>query len=444
MAVQYYKILGTGKVYALDKNTGSAQEVASAPSGAGVITWSGASLPSELQTALQASLAPARTATIAPSPISIQTPTPEPVFSSIPQTPIQSSISVPLSSPSPSNVAGVKASPTVNLKPGDTGANVKKLQDYLVSKGFMTQAQVNTGYGTYGPKTTAAVAALQKSLGVDNSTGVGYFGPRTIAAIRSTDNSNNIGTTTTPSGTSDPGLLKILNNPTLLPDQKAVIQSIFNATVSNDADTAARLQAALKAASEFSDPYFKAQIRLVTDALQRGISGKEGDLAFAESQQRAALDELRANTAAAKDQLSFQHAQELKQLETKYVTDLQTTQDNLAASGFTSSSKRARSEQILNEQNQGLVESSNKNFAYDLGNRDRTLASNEASTQAQIANLRRLSAEGKLDLLRNTEQKIGSENLASLGYANLLGNVGGDIKRQQATDALSFANSFVF
>jgi hypothetical protein len=59
---------------------------------------------------------------------------------------------------------------------------VKQLQDYLVQNGFLTAAQRATGYGTYGPQTTAAVAALQKSLGVDNSSGVGYYGPKTIAA----------------------------------------------------------------------------------------------------------------------------------------------------------------------------------------------------------------------------------------------------------------------
>jgi len=49
----------------------------------------------------------------------------------------------------------------------------------------MTQAQVNTGYGTYGPQTTRAVASLQKSLGVDTSGGgVGYFGPRTLKAVQ--------------------------------------------------------------------------------------------------------------------------------------------------------------------------------------------------------------------------------------------------------------------
>jgi hypothetical protein len=199
----------------------------------------------------------------------------------------------------------------------------------------------------------------------------------------------------------------------------------------------------MKAASEFSDPYFKAQIRLATDALARGLSGKDGDLAFAEGQQRAALDELRANTAASKDQLSFTHAQELKQLETKYTTDLQTTQDNLAASGFTSSSRRARSEQILGEQNQGLVESSNKGYSYQTGNLT-VLWRLTTQLRNQIANLQRLTAEGKLDLLRAGEEKVGSANLASLGYTGLLGDVGGQIPRQQVTDAMNFSSSFVF
>lgn len=73
--------------------------------------------------------------------------------------------------------------PNVNLQPGTTGEQVKQLQDYLVSVGYMTQAQVDTGYGTYGPKTTSAVKKLQQDLGVDNSTGPGYWGPRTIQAI---------------------------------------------------------------------------------------------------------------------------------------------------------------------------------------------------------------------------------------------------------------------
>lgn len=94
--------------------------------------------------------------------------------------------------------------PSANLQPGATGSEVKKLQDYLVSQGLMTREQVNTGYGTYGPQTTAAVKALQEKLGVDNSTGVGYFGPKTIAAIQGQGGGTNAttGTTGSQGGTS--------------------------------------------------------------------------------------------------------------------------------------------------------------------------------------------------------------------------------------------------
>ena len=338
--------------------------------------------------------------------------------------------------------------PTKQLKRGDVGPEVKQLQDYLVANNYMTRVEVDTGYGTFGPKTEKAVTAMQKALGVDNSTGPGVYGPRTIAAVTASAPAGGGGTDGGGTGgggaTSNVDLDAILNNPNLSADQKAAIQAIFGAVQSNDVDTATRIQEAMKAASAFSDPYFRAQIRLATDALNRGISGKEGDLAFAESEKKAALEELKASTAASKDQLSFAHTQELQNLARKYETDIATTQDNLAATGFTSSSKRARAEQILGEQNTGLVESSNKQYGYQTGNLDRTLASNEVSTQASIANLQRLAAEGKLDLFRQAEQSVGTTNLPAVNGLTPVGDVGGTIPRQQATDAFSFASNFVF
>jgi peptidoglycan hydrolase-like protein with peptidoglycan-binding domain len=72
--------------------------------------------------------------------------------------------------------------PNTNLQPGQTGPEVKKLQDFLVSQGLMTQEQVATGPGIYGPQTTAAVNAWQQKNGVDNTSGPGYWGPKSIAA----------------------------------------------------------------------------------------------------------------------------------------------------------------------------------------------------------------------------------------------------------------------
>jgi hypothetical protein len=87
---------------------------------------------------------------------------------------------------------------TTNLGPGSSGKEVEELQKYLVSQGFMTQAEMNTGPGTYGPKTTAAVTAWQKANGVvpKQASDYGYFGPLSREKLTKLS-----GTTTTSTGT---------------------------------------------------------------------------------------------------------------------------------------------------------------------------------------------------------------------------------------------------
>lgn len=329
--------------------------------------------------------------------------------------------------------------PTTELKPGDTGEQVKQLQDYLVSQGLMTREEVNTGYGTYGPKTTAAVQKLQTQLGVDNTSGVGYYGPKTIAAAGGGTGTGTGGTTDGDSADLD----TILSNPNLSDDQKDVIRAIYDAVSTNDTETADRIKAAMSAASQYSDPYFKAQVRLVTDALSRGLASEEGDLAFKEASLRNALTDLKADLGASKTNSSIEHTKELQQLAKKYEIDLEDTRTGLAASGFTQSSRRARAEQLLAEENEGLVESSNRRFSFETDQANRNIAGGERDTALQLANAQRLASEGKLDLLRRTEETVGSNELSSAGHSGL-GGVGGSIPRAQALDQFQFASGFVF
>lgn len=81
----------------------------------------------------------------------------------------------------PGSIPGV----TGNLGPGSTGAQVKALQTWLVSQGYLTQAQMDTGPGTYGPQTTRAVAAWQQANNIDTQGNPGYFGPISQAFIAS-------------------------------------------------------------------------------------------------------------------------------------------------------------------------------------------------------------------------------------------------------------------
>lgn len=74
--------------------------------------------------------------------------------------------------------------PTSNLQQGAQGQDVSNLQNYLVQQGYLTPDQVATGPGVYGPQTTAAVAKLQKDLGIQAGSAAGMYGPQTQSAIQ--------------------------------------------------------------------------------------------------------------------------------------------------------------------------------------------------------------------------------------------------------------------
>ena len=76
--------------------------------------------------------------------------------------------------------AAPAAVPGQDLKRGMTGSAVRERQQGLVRLGFMTQAQMNTGPGVFGPRTEAAVKAFQSSHGIQAT---GYYGPQTRAAF---------------------------------------------------------------------------------------------------------------------------------------------------------------------------------------------------------------------------------------------------------------------
>ncbi|NPC70079.1 hypothetical protein HPP05_10020 [Corallococcus exiguus] len=71
--------------------------------------------------------------------------------------------------------------PAVDLKRGSSGTGVRQLQTALVKLGHMTQAQMNTGPGTFGARTEGSLKQFQKAHGVD---AIGIYGPKTRAAFK--------------------------------------------------------------------------------------------------------------------------------------------------------------------------------------------------------------------------------------------------------------------
>ncbi|MFB1480746.1 N-acetylmuramoyl-L-alanine amidase [Corallococcus sp. RDP092CA] len=71
--------------------------------------------------------------------------------------------------------------PPAGLGKGDSGAKVKQLQQGLVKLGYMTQAQMNSGPGSFGPKTETAVKKFQADNKISTT---GYYGEQTAAALK--------------------------------------------------------------------------------------------------------------------------------------------------------------------------------------------------------------------------------------------------------------------
>jgi len=90
--------------------------------------------------------------------------------------------------------------PAGSLEKGDKGEGVLQLQKALVKTGHMTQAAMNTGPGTFGEKTFAALKKFQADNGVD---AIGIYGPKTRAAFEKLG--AKIGGSTGPTGPTGPG-----------------------------------------------------------------------------------------------------------------------------------------------------------------------------------------------------------------------------------------------
>jgi peptidoglycan hydrolase-like protein with peptidoglycan-binding domain len=72
--------------------------------------------------------------------------------------------------------------PQVVLQRGSTGAGVRSLQAQLLKAGFLTQRDITSGPGVYGPRTEQGVRAFQRSVGLPET---GVAGAATLSALSS-------------------------------------------------------------------------------------------------------------------------------------------------------------------------------------------------------------------------------------------------------------------
>ena len=137
-----------------------------------------------------------------PAPDTVPTPTPLPVNVTASPVPHQTAAPTATPSPTPDPTPAMTANKRyTKLVFGDSGNNVKKLQNALISLGYMPKGSAD---GSYGYQTYNAVKAFQKANGLSVD---GVAGPITLTHIY--ENPNAIGVveeTPVPTATASPSL----------------------------------------------------------------------------------------------------------------------------------------------------------------------------------------------------------------------------------------------
>lgn len=158
-----------------------------------------------------------------PAPNTVPTPTPLPV--SVTASPVPYQTEAPTATPSPTPAPAPTITPNnryAKLSFGDSGNNVRKLQNALIDLGYMPKGSAD---GAYGYQTYNAVKAFQKANGLSVD---GVAGPATLTNVY--ENPNVIGVvkaTPVPTATPTPSL-----PPLPTPNAAAVTTAPAKATVS--------------------------------------------------------------------------------------------------------------------------------------------------------------------------------------------------------------------
>lgn len=227
----------------------------------------------------------------------------------------------------------------------------------------------------------------------------------------------------------------LLAGSNLTEDERAAIRAVYDAVAEGDAAAAKKMVANLELAKAYADPMLARQLAFIQDDLTRTAEGMDYDLEYSETQLTNRLNDLREDASFQKDQLSLDLQQELKDLEVYLGNKLQETRDTMAARGFTQSTRRAKKEDLLNQQVGDLKETAERKFGAAVRNIDETLGRSERDTALELQRLQDLTERGKIDLVRQGEQAIGTEGVKGLDAFSGIDTLGEQNNTSYAGDA---------
>lgn len=224
-------------------------------------------------------------------------------------------------------------------------------------------------------------------------------------------------------------------------DMKKMAAYNYTIQTENDKVAAERLNAALEEAKKQADPYWKGIVRITQDELTRGVSDVETDYQTTKQKLEKQIKELQEDLASGKDYLSLEEQSELANLEASYEQDLKKLGETAASKGLTFSTIREEAETQAEEENQALVESTQRQYGYkqkELENEvlrgvDTAKINLEAAGKAKTSDITKLG--------RTAEKYLGSSNLPGISGYNAMGDVTGTMEQDKVQDIFTRAKA---
>ena len=188
----------------------------------------------------------------------------------------------------------------------------------------------------------------------------------------------------------------------------------------NDESKAKALSAAYDEAVKQADPYWKNIIKVAQDELLNSFSAQKGDYQAINDRLNQRISELNTDLQSGTEFMNLEQQQELANLALSYTKNRDAIVDTSSQQGLTFSTKRKLAEQQLGSYNQGMVESTKRQYQKQIGDLQREVDSGNLAATKDLEEAKRKYNEGILATGRTAERYLGTSNLPAMeGYTPL-------------------------
>jgi hypothetical protein len=210
----------------------------------------------------------------------------------------------------------------------------------------------------------------------------------------------------------------------LTDEQKQILSLSYNTITSADEATKQANQQALNEAISLADPYFKSQLLVAQDSIQRGLASTQADVSSQVGTLQTNINNLKEDLLYNREQLTLDQQQQLAQLMNQYQQQLSSLQTGFAESGLAFSSPRQEAEKRLAQQQGDVAESINRRTKQSLRELETGTMRNIQGATQNIADITRRGGEATIEAIRQGEQQLGTAGVLPIAKTVGVGTLG--------------------